>query len=40
MAGRQGDDLIGMGKKKAVAADLERVDPLPKKVRKGSLDLA
>jgi hypothetical protein len=28
MAGRQRDDLIGMGKKKTVAAHLERVSPL------------
>src|ERR1700730_3049700 len=40
MAGRQRDDLIGMGKKKTVAAHLERVSSLLNKVRKGRLDLA
>jgi hypothetical protein len=40
MAGRQRDDLIGMGKKKTVAAHLERVSPLLNKVRKGRVDLA
>jgi hypothetical protein len=39
MAGRQRDDLIRMGKKKTVAAHLERVSPLLNKVRKGRLDL-
>src|SRR5262249_58145377 len=40
MAGRQRDNLIGMGKKKTVAADLERVNPLLNKICKGRLDLA
>ena len=40
MAGRQRDNLIGMGKKKTVSAHLERVNPLFNKFGKGSLDLA
>src|SRR5262249_57604056 len=40
MPGRQRDNLIGMGKKKTVAADLERVNPLLNKICKGRLDLA
>ena len=40
MSGRQRDDLIGIGKKKTVAAHVERVSPLLNKVRKGRLDLA
>lgn len=40
MTGRQRDDLIGMVKKKPVAAHQERVSALLNKVRKGHLDLA
>src|SRR6516225_1621289 len=40
MAGRQRDDLIGMGKKETIAAHLKRVRLLLNKVRKSCVDLA